>query len=68
MSGRDRVDFALRSDERLVRAALEIDSGLRDSTIDFVESLGRRVIDERRELSPAQRARLREILAERARR
>lgn len=52
----------LAKDKRDVQAGLDIDRGLASKTIDFLESLGRWTMDQKRCLSFAQRRRLDEIL------
>lgn len=58
----ERVMEALARDRADVERALAIDHGLDDWEVEFVESLGRRVIDARRPLSEKQRVHLDRIL------
>lgn len=51
----------LDTDTSLVEALLDVDSGLTEWELDFVDNLGRQVIDQQRELSEKQRAKAEEI-------
>lgn len=49
-------------DEENVRKALDIERGLTEWEVEFVESVGHQVIDDERALTEKQRAKLDEIL------
>lgn len=54
------------NDRELVDALCEIDHGLRDWEVEFIESIAELVIDQQQELSPAQKRKGEEILEERS--
>lgn len=48
-------------DEELVEQLLDVESGLTEWEVDFIDNLGRQVIDQQRELSEKQRAKAEQI-------
>jgi len=52
----------LEGDQAIVRMLLDVEEGLSDWEVRFVESLGRWVFDEGRQLTDRQRAKVDEVL------